>query len=110
VSPTPSTHNYPGEVVVSADGRYVYVSNRGANTVGVFATGTGGATLTSIAAPACGGDWPRNLTLHPGGAWLYVANQNSGTITWLPVDPSTGIPGRVAGSIGVPGAAQLFLP
>jgi 6-phosphogluconolactonase len=101
--------NYPGEIVTSADGRFVYVSNRGANTVGMFATGRDGATLTPVAAPGCGGDWPRNLTLDPAGAWLYVANQNSGSITWLPVDPETGVPGPVAGSLDVPGAAQIFV-
>jgi 6-phosphogluconolactonase len=99
--------NYPGEIATSADGRFVYVSNRGADTVGVFATGDG-ATLTPVAAPACGGDWPRNLALSPDGAWLYVADQNSGTIAWLPVDPATGIPGAVAGTLGVPGVAQIL--
>jgi 6-phosphogluconolactonase len=104
-SPAGSVRNYPGEIVTSADGRFVYVSNRGANTVGVFATSAGGAALSPVAAPACGGDWPRNLTL--AGAWLYVANQNSGTITWLPVDPASGIPGAVEGHLTVPGAAQI---
>jgi 6-phosphogluconolactonase len=99
--------NYPGEIVTSSDGRFAYVSNRGANTVGVFTVSTDGATLTPLAAPACGGDWPRNLALTPDGTWLYVANQNSGSITWLPLDPTTGIPGAVAGELTVPGAAQI---
>lgn len=101
------TPNYPGEIVTSSDGRFVYVSNRGANTVGVFTVGGDGATLTPLAAPPCGGDWPRNLALTPDGTWLYVANQNSGGITWLPVDATTGIPGAVAGHLTVPGAAQI---
>lgn len=100
--------NYPGEIVTSPDGRFVYVSNRGANTVGVFTTSADGSTLTPVAAPACGGDWPRNLALTPDAGWLYVANQNSGTITWLPVSPTTGIPGAVAGSLPVPGAAHIL--
>jgi 6-phosphogluconolactonase len=108
-SPAGAVRNYPGEIVTSADGRFVYVSNRGANTVGVFATGGAGATLSPVAAPACGGDWPRNLTLDPTGAWVYVANQNSGTITWLPINPDSGVPGAVAGHLTVPGAAQIFL-
>jgi 6-phosphogluconolactonase len=105
---TAAVTNYPGEIVTSSDGRFVYVSNRGANTVGVFAVSTDGATLTPLAAPSCGGDWPRNLALTPDGAWLYVANQNSGTITWLPVAAATGLPGAVAGSLPVPGAAQIL--
>jgi 6-phosphogluconolactonase len=105
---TAAVTNYPGEIVVSPDGRFVYVSNRGADTVGVFTVSADGSTLTPLAAPACGGDWPRNLALTPDAAWIYVANQNSGTITWLPVNPSTGIPGAVAGSLAVPGAAQIL--
>ena len=106
-APAGGVRNYPGEIVTSADGRFVYVSNRGANTVGVFATSSDGATLSPVAAPDCGGDWPRNLTL--AGGWLYVANQDSGSIAWLPVDPGSGIPGAVAGHLAVPGAAQIFL-
>jgi 6-phosphogluconolactonase len=107
---TAAVTNYPGEIVTSPDGRFVYVSNRGANTVGVFTVSADGATLTPLAAPTCGGDWPRNLALTPDATWLYVANQNSGSITWLPVDPTTGIPGAVAGTLPVPGAAHILFP
>jgi 6-phosphogluconolactonase len=100
--PDAATRNYPGEVVVSADGQFVYVSNRGANTVGVFATD--GPTLAEQKQVDCGGDWPRNIA--PAGNWLYVANQNSGTITWLPVTDD--IPGEPAGEISVAGAAQIL--
>jgi len=108
-APSTGVTNVPAEIAVSADGRFVYLSNRGTNTVGVFAVAADGATLTRIAAPSCGGDWPRHLALDPTGRWLYVANQRSGTITWLPVDASTGVPGAVAGSLPVPGAAQILL-
>jgi 6-phosphogluconolactonase len=101
--------NHPGEIVTSGDGSFVYLGNRGANTVGVFATFDDGATLTPQASPDCGGDWPRHLTLDEENAWLYVANQRSGTITWLPIAGETGIPGLVSDSLAVPGAAQLLL-
>jgi len=106
-APDTGVTNYPGEIAVSADGRFVYVSNRGTNTIGVFAVGAEGSELTRIAAPSCGGDWPRHLALDP--AFVYVANQNSGDVTWFPIDPSTGIPGAAAGRISAPGAAQVLL-
>jgi 6-phosphogluconolactonase len=108
VPSTPPTRNYPSEIVVSADGRFVYLANRGANTVAVLAVGAEGATLDLVASPTCGGDWPRHLALAPGGAWLYVANQRSGDVSWLPVDPETGVPGPVAGSLPVTGAAHIL--
>lgn len=108
-APDTGVTNYPGEIIVSADGRFVYLSNRGTNTVGVFAVHEAGARLTRIAAPACGGDWPRHLATDPAGGWLHVANQRSGTVTRLPIDPETGVPGAVAGSLAAPSAAQLLI-
>lgn len=108
-APDTGVTNRPGEIVVSADGRFVYVSNRGTNTVGVFAVGDDGATLQRIATPSCGGDWPRHLALDRAGTRLYVANQRSGTVTRLPIDPATGVPGAVEGTLDAPGAAQILI-
>jgi 6-phosphogluconolactonase len=108
-APKTGVANQPGEIVVSPDGRFVYVSNRGANTVGVFKVADRGATLARVADPATGGDWPRHLALDPAGTRLYVANQRSGTVTWLPIDPGTGVPGAVAGTLDVPGVAQILI-
>jgi 6-phosphogluconolactonase len=99
--------NYPGEILVSADGRFVYVSNRGHNSISAFAVVNGGASLTLLSSPSCGGDWPRNLAIDATGKWIYAVNQNSGDITWFPIDATTGIPGAAAGRIAVAGAAQL---
>jgi 6-phosphogluconolactonase (cycloisomerase 2 family) len=108
-APDTGVKNHPGEIVVSADGRFVYVSNRGTNTVAVFAVGDDGAALKRIAAPSCGGDWPRHLALDRAGERLYVANQRSGTVTRLPIDPATGVPGPVAGTLDASGAAQILI-
>lgn len=95
--------NFPSEIAASADGRYVYVANRGANTVGVLATSPTGVRL--VAEVATGGDWPRNLILLDG--FLYVANQNSDTVGIFRVDAETGIP-EPAGSLAVPSPAVLL--
>ncbi|WBQ02900.1 lactonase family protein [Kribbella sp. CA-293567] len=89
--PAGSPTNYPGEVIVSPDGRFVYLSNRGHNSVAVFAVESGGATLRRIGTPDCGGNWPRHVTLDPTGKLMFVSNQRSNNIATLQVDPHTGL-------------------
>ncbi|MFI5731099.1 lactonase family protein [Kribbella sp. NPDC051587] len=86
--PAGSPTNYPGEVVVSADGRYVYLTNRGHNSVAVFETS--GSTLTLKATPSAGGVWPRHAIIDPTGTLLFVSNQNSGNIVTFAVDLASG--------------------
>ena len=100
VVPTAGDGNFPAEIAVSADGRFVYASNRGDNTIASFAVADD--RLTALGATPTGGDWPRHVTLSPDEQRLYVSNQNSGTVTWLPRDPATGALGAVEGSAPVP--------
>jgi 6-phosphogluconolactonase len=86
--PPGSPTNYPAEVLVSADGRHVYLSNRGHDSVAHFAvTGTG---LTLVGHTSVGGRYPRHITFDPTGALLFAANQNSNNVTSFTVDRATG--------------------
>jgi 6-phosphogluconolactonase len=89
-APAGPVRNYPAEVLVSADGRFVYLSNRGHNSVAVFATDQGGASLRPLGTVPSGGDWPRHLSLDPTGTLLFAANQNSGTVASFRVNRGTG--------------------
>jgi 6-phosphogluconolactonase (cycloisomerase 2 family) len=80
--------DYPSEIAAGRDGRFVYVANRGPDTVSAFAWG--GDTATLIAEVPTGGTWPRHLALI--GDHLYVANERSHTVTIFRIDPETGIP------------------
>jgi 6-phosphogluconolactonase (cycloisomerase 2 family) len=82
--------DYPSELTTGRDGRFVYVANRGPNTVSTFAWGDGKATL--IAEVPTGGDWPRHIALFTDH--LYVANERSHDVTIFRIDPETGIPHR----------------
>jgi 6-phosphogluconolactonase len=88
--PSGAPQNYPGEVIVSPDGRFVYLTNRGHNSVAIFAVESAGASLRLVATPSCGGNWPRHCTLDPTGTLLFVSNQNSNNITTFHVDVQTG--------------------
>jgi 6-phosphogluconolactonase len=79
--------NHPSAVLVSPDGRHVYVANRFHDSVAVFGTSP---RLRLLATYPCGGDFPRDLALTPDGARLYVANERSGAVAGFLVDPADG--------------------
>lgn len=99
---------FPGEIAVSTDAKFVYATVRGPNTIATFSVSGGGATLKLVSSVDTGGNWPRHVALSPDERWFYVSNQRSGTVTWLPRDPATGLPGAVAGSLAVPSVNSVF--
>ncbi len=80
-----------GALHLSADGRFLYVSNRGtANQMLVFSVAAGNGQLKEIQRRDVDGDHPREFTLDPTGHFLLIANQKSNQITVLRRDASTG--------------------
>ncbi|MDX6260115.1 MAG: 6-phosphogluconolactonase [Kribbellaceae bacterium] len=82
--------NFPAEVLVSADGRFVYGSNRGDDTIAVFETGAEGLEAELIQTISSGGTWPRHLAFSKDGLQLYAANETSDSIAVFTVDQSSG--------------------
>ncbi|EOD64453.1 lactonase family protein [Amycolatopsis vancoresmycina] len=97
---------YPGEIVLSRDGKFAYATVRGPNTLATFSVS--GATLKLVSTVPTGGNWPRHVALDPAENWFYVSNQRSGTVTWLPRDPATGLPGAPAGSLAVGSVNSVY--
>jgi 6-phosphogluconolactonase len=88
--PSPgATTNYPADIHVGPDGRSLYVSNRGHNSITVFAIQDSG-TLTNEQVIPTRGDWPRNFALDNTGRWVLVANQRSNSIVVFRRDQKTG--------------------
>lgn len=85
---TQDGENFPSEITMRPDGRFVYVANRGPDTVATFAWDGERATL--VAETPTGGHWPRHMTLL--GHHLYVANQLSHSVTTFRIDAETGVP------------------
>lgn len=81
---------YAADVQMSADGHFLYGSNRGHDSVAVFAVDDRDGTLAPRAVVPTGGAWPRNIALDPTGAFLLAANQESDSITVFRRDPVTG--------------------
>jgi 6-phosphogluconolactonase len=78
------------EVLVEPSGRFVYVSNRGHDSIACFALDQTTGRMTPLGYTSTFGRTPRNFTVDPSGRRLYVANQNSDTIVHFDLDPETG--------------------
>lgn len=81
--------NYCADIHLSADGRFLYGSNRGHNSIVVYEVMQDGS-LNYIEHESVAGDWPRNFALSPDERYLFVANQRSKNITTLSRDAETG--------------------
>jgi 6-phosphogluconolactonase len=84
-----SGENYTAEVVVHPNGRFLYGSNRGHDSIAVFSIDRQGK-LTFIETTPTQGSFPRNFALDPTGRWLFAANQRSDNVVLFRVDPKTG--------------------
>jgi 6-phosphogluconolactonase len=96
VSTIPDGHdgrNTTAEIAASPCGRFLYVSNRGQDSVVLFQVATDTGRLTYRGNTPTGGRRPRFFTLDPKAERLYVANQDSDDITGFLIDPMTGVPG-----------------
>lgn len=87
--------NFEGEsfcadIHVSADGKFVYGSNRGENTIVIFNRDQHTGQLTLVGRESVHGEWPRNFTIDPTGKFLLVANQNSNNISVFKRDQELG--------------------
>jgi 6-phosphogluconolactonase len=86
----PSPTNSSSEIQVGRDGRFLYVSNRGDDSIVVFAIDQAKGTLTFVERTPTVGKRPRYFTLDPSGRFLIVGNHMSSSLTVNRVDPATG--------------------
>jgi 6-phosphogluconolactonase len=82
--------NTTAELAMHPKGRYLYGSNRGHDSIAVYAIDPGKGVLTLIEDVPTLGKEPRNFALDPTGAYLFAANQNSNTVVVFRVNPSNG--------------------
>jgi len=94
IVPTPPAtytgNNSGAEIVVAPSGRFVYGSNRGHDSIAVFAIDQTSGLLTAAGWEPTQGRTPRFFTLDPTGTHLYAANQASDTVVIFRIDQATG--------------------
>lgn len=94
--------NYPAEVTVSPAGRFVYMSNRGHDSIACFAADPATGRLTTAGHTPTQGSFPRHFALDPTGAFMVVANQNSDNVVSYRVDADTGALTPTGHAVAVP--------
>jgi 6-phosphogluconolactonase len=98
-----SADNFPGEIAAAGD--YVYIANRGFDTIGVFRIGDEGPAM--VGEVASGGTFVQHFAV--GDGYLYAANRDSSTITTFRIDDATGIPAQVGAPLSVPSPVTIVL-
>jgi 6-phosphogluconolactonase len=81
--------NLASEILISADGRFGYVSNRVHNAVTVFAVAADGQLRVNSETWAHA-DYPRSLAIDPSGEFIFSCNQRGDSITSFRINAATG--------------------
>ncbi len=103
--------NSTAEIVVHPNGRFVYGSNRGNDSIAVFAVDAGSGKLTLVEHVSTQGKAPRNFAIDPTGNYLLAANQQTGNVVEFRVDAKTGKLTATGKTLNIPApVCVLFVP
>ncbi len=81
--------NFCSEILVSADGRYIYAGNRLHDSIAIFSVGSDGG-LTVVGEEWTRGSYPRSFAFESTGRFLYCCNQRADAVTVFRVDRASG--------------------
>jgi len=106
------TPDFPGtksgaELHISRDGRFVYASSRGENTLVVFSVEQSTGLLTLAQRIPCGGQTPWTFAIHHSGQWMFVANEASSTVNLFSIDRCSGMLTDTGTSTPIPNPACI---
>jgi 6-phosphogluconolactonase len=82
--------NDTAEIKVSPDGKFLYGSNRGHDSIATFSLDSATGTSKFVESVSTGGKTPRNFEIAPGGDYVFAANQESNNVVIFKVDKTTG--------------------
>ena len=83
--PDRAASSIAADVQIHPSGAHIYASNRGDDSIAVFALADTSTPLESLGTIPAGGETPRSMVVHPSGQALLVANQGSDSIVRLPL-------------------------
>jgi 6-phosphogluconolactonase len=102
-----SGHKEAAEIAVHPSGKFLYTSNRGHDSIAVFAIDEKKGTLKSLGQVLTGGKTPRHFAIDPTGAYLLAENEDSNNIVIFHIDPATGSPTPTGQTVEVPSPVCL---
>ena len=103
--------NTCAEIEVHPNGRFLYASNRGHDSLAVFAIDPASGQLAFVERVSSRGKWPRNFAFDPTGRWIVCTNHNSDNAVVFRVDAATGRLTPVGEPVAVPYPfCERFLP
>jgi 6-phosphogluconolactonase len=94
--------SFTAEIAVRPDGKFLYGSNRGHDSIAIFAIDAATGKLTAAGHQPTLGKWPRNFAIDPTGAHLLAANERSDTIAVFRIDKASGGLTAVGQPVSVP--------
>lgn len=102
-------NNSCADIHFHPNGKFLYGSNRGHNSIVVYAVDTQTGKLTLLQHQSTLGLVPRNFLITPDGKWLLAANQNSSTVAAFHIDAATGLLSQAGAPSAVPTPVCLKL-
>ena len=100
--------NTTAEIEVHPNGKFVYASNRGHDSITVYSRDPDSGALKFIQNAPCGGKNPRHFKIDPSGKWLLCAHQDSNTISVLSLDSESGKLGEPGSTVSAPSPICLL--
>ncbi|TGB08871.1 lactonase family protein [Streptomyces sp. MZ04] len=100
--------SYPAQLLVTREGTFAFLANRGHNSLTRYAIEAGGARLRLLDTVAVGGDFPRHIAFSPSQRLLFAANQKSSSVSVFHVGPNGRL--RLAGEPFAAPIAVCALP
>lgn len=100
--------NTTAEIEIHPNGRFLYASNRGHQSLAAFAIHEETGGLIELGQTVADVKTPRHFTIAPGGAYLIVAGQESNNLQVLSIDPQSGKLSKTDKSLEVPSPICLL--
>lgn len=97
-----SGQNTTAEILVHPSGRFLYVSNRGHDSIAVFSIVPETGGLRYLECESTGGQTPRSFGIDPSGRFLVAANQNTNNAVTLAIDAETGLLSPTGHEVKIP--------